>query len=103
LKLPKKLGSYTIKHAVITYLTNHGVKMEEINDIAHFAKGSTILKNHNAISDPQRKIHSLIGNAISSKVNQIPSTTPSPFISSSLFIKDGTSSEIVPNSLLPSP
>jgi hypothetical protein len=107
LKLPREFGPYTIKHAVITYLTNHGVKMEEINDIAHFAKGSTILKNHYAISDPQRKIHSLIGNAISSEVNQIsipfiPSTTPFPLISSSLFIKNGISSEIVSNSSLPS-
>jgi hypothetical protein len=57
--LPKEFGPYT-KHAVITYLTNHGVKMEEINDIAHFARGSTILKNHYAISDPQRRIHHLI-------------------------------------------
>jgi site-specific recombinase XerD len=38
LGLPKEFGPYTIKHAVITYLTNRNVKMEEINDIAHFAK-----------------------------------------------------------------
>jgi hypothetical protein len=37
LGIPKEFGPYTIKHAVITYLTNHGVKMEEINDIAHFS------------------------------------------------------------------
>jgi site-specific recombinase XerD len=65
LGLPKEFGPYTIKHAVITYLTNHNVKMEEINDIAHFAKGSMILKNLYAISDPQRRIHQLIRNTIS--------------------------------------
>jgi site-specific recombinase XerD len=53
LGLPKELGPYTIKHAVITYLTNHNIKMENINEIAHFAKGSLILKNHYTISDPQ--------------------------------------------------
>jgi hypothetical protein len=96
------------KHAVITYLTYHGVKMEEINDIAHFAKGSTILKNHYAISDPQRKIHSLIGNVISSEAIQsstsfTPSTTPLPLVPSSvLIVEKGFSSEVVSNSALPS-
>jgi hypothetical protein len=107
LKLPKEFGPYTIKHAVITYLTNHGVKMEEINDIAHFAKGSTILKNHYAISDPQRKIHSLIGNVISSDLNQtstpfVSSSTLLPLVSSSSVVDNGLSSEIVSNSALPS-
>jgi hypothetical protein len=80
LHLPKEFGLYTIKHAVITYLTNHGVKMEEINDIAHFVKGSTILKNHYAISDPQRRIHQLIGNTISPNMGQesITSCASSP-------------------------
>jgi hypothetical protein len=105
LKLPKKFGHYTIKHAVITYLTNNGVKMEEINDIAHFAKGSMILKNHYAISDPQRRIHSLIGNVTSSVTNQESTSVSSflaPFFLTSSFDKNGISSEVISNSSLPS-
>jgi site-specific recombinase XerD len=93
LKLPKEFGPYTIKHAVFTYLTNHGVKMEEINDIARFAKGSIIHKNHYAISDPQRRIHSLIGNALSlvlKRESTISSLSiPSPLSPSS--VKNGIS------------
>jgi hypothetical protein len=129
LKLPKEFGPYTIKHAVITYLTNHGVKMDEINDIAHFSKGSLVLKNHYAISDPQRRIHSLISNAMSSGPSQestsTSSLTPTSLLPSSLDnggvpsenisnlsqpfsisyitpLKDGISSEIISNSSLPS-
>jgi hypothetical protein len=105
LKLPKEFGPYTIKHAVITYLTNHGVKMEEINDIAHFAKGSLVLKNHYAISDPQRRIHSLISNAMSSEPSQ-ESTSISSYTSPSLLLpsldKSGESSEFMSNSSQPS-
>jgi hypothetical protein len=104
LKLPKKFGPYTIKHAVITYLTNHGSKMEEINDIAHFAKGSMVLKNHYAISDPQRRIHSLIGN-VTSIVNQESTSVSSfsaPFLLTSSLDENGISSEVVSNSSLPS-
>jgi hypothetical protein len=105
LKLPKEFGPYTIKHAVITYLTNHGVKMEEINDIAHFAKGSLVLKNHYSISDPQRRIHSLISNAMSSEPSQeytfTSSFTPTSLLPSSSD-KRGVSSEIMSNSSQPS-
>jgi hypothetical protein len=56
--------------------------MEEINEIAHFAKWSMILKNHYVISYPQRRIPQLIGNAISSSaVQEPPSDLPSPSLS----------------------
>jgi hypothetical protein len=94
--------------------------MEDINDISHFAKGSMILKNHYAISDPQSRIHSLIGNAIYSDVRQestsIPSFSTPPLLSSSFsdnpyvsserlntvnFNQSGISSEVIARSVLP--
>jgi hypothetical protein len=105
LKLPKEFGPYTIKHAVFIYLTNHGVKMEENNDIAHFAQGSMIFKNHYAISDPQRRIHSLIGNVSSSVTNQestFVSSFSAPFVLTSSLDENGISSEVISNSSLPS-
>jgi hypothetical protein len=86
LGIPKGFGPYTIKHAVITYLTDHNVKMDEINDIAHFTKGSMILKNHYAISDPQRRIHQLIRNAISSSAVQQPSANPDSLLFCSIAL-----------------
>jgi hypothetical protein len=96
--------------------------MEDINDIAHFAKGSMILKNHYAISDPQKRIHSPIGNAISSDKNQestsVSSSSSPSFLSSSLagipYIsnerlntisssQNGISSEVLSNSIVPFP
>jgi hypothetical protein len=78
---------------------------EEIYGIAHFAKGSTILKNHYAISDPKRRIHQLIGNVVSSSSGQEPSMVLSTFsnkpfilvesLNTNTFDRSGIPSEII--------
>jgi hypothetical protein len=68
--------------------------MEEINDIAHFAKGSLVLKNHYTISDPQRRIHALIGNVISSDERQVSASIPS-FLSPSLLSSSSSNNQYI--------